>query len=680
MLEALFTESPVGLHLIDTELRVVRLNTGTAAMRDVSAEDLVGTRFIDTYRLADPAGVEALARGVLETGRPVRQRLVVVRPDPASARERFHEVSMFRLRDSRGKVLGLAISAVDVTERERTRARIGVLASVRESVGRTMDVAITCQELVDTLVPGFADVAVVEVVDAVARGDDPPLTPLPRGVPLLRTAFRSSSGDPDPPQAHPVGDVRSLPAPTPYTQALVNLRPRALVLSADLPWLVADPARAAAIRESGAHTLLTVPLTLRGTVLGLVSLYRTRQPEPYDDDDAALALELAEHTALCIDNARRYTREHAVAATVRRYLMPQRPTSHTALETAHVEVSAEGGGGWYDTIALSSARTALVVGHVSGQGINAIATMGQLRTVVRSLSGFDLEPDEMLARLNDVVGHVAAERAALPPDDPLHRETLTAGCLYAVYDPLTLTCTVAVAGTPGPVVALPDGTVTVPDVPIGPLLGSADSTPFATASFEAPSGSVLAFAGTPVLTPSPFGDPHLLQAAPAHAGRPLQDLCDDILYTLTAGTAPRDVTLLLARTRPFPAERSVTWRLPHDPTAAATARRHVRAALSTWNVHDDTAFDTDLIVSELVTNAVRYGSPPIELRLINDRTLTCEIRDTSLVAPRLRHARTADEGGRGLFIVARLAQAWGTRYTADDKTIWAEQTLPSPSL
>lgn len=80
-------------------------------------------------------------------------------------------------------------------------------------------------------------------------------------------------------------------------------------------------------------------------------------------------------------------------------------------------------------------------------------------------------------------------------------------------------------------------------------------------------------------------------------------------------------------------------------------------------------------MSELVTNAVRYGNPPLEMRMINDRALTCEVRDTSPAAPHLRHARTIDEGGRGLFIIAQLAQVWGTRYTADGKTIWTEQAL-----
>ncbi|MEU0392631.1 SpoIIE family protein phosphatase [Streptomyces sp. NPDC006208] len=676
LLDALFTQSPVGLHVLDTDLRVVRINTATQGMQGVHAEALIGRHFADAYGVAEPEETEALLRGVLATGIPVRERIVRAR-HPITQVEHYYAVSVFRLQDSRETILGVALAVVDVTEREKARARVRVLGAVRERVGRTLDVVVASEELVRALVPEFADVAIVEVVDAVVRGDDPPLSPLPRGTPLRRAGFRSA--DPHLPQTHPVGDVRSLPDPTPFTQALSDLRPRVLAVHPGLPWLAADPDRAKVIRASGAQSLLIAPLTLRGTVLGLISLYRTRQTEPYDDDDLDFALQLAEHTALCIDNARRYTREHTVASTVQRQLLPRRPAAHTALETAYVSTPSDGAGAWYDTISLSSARTALVVGEVAGQGIHTTAAMGQLRTVIRSLAGFDLESDELLARLNDTAAQLAAERASLPPGDPLHREALTASCVYAVYDPLTRTCTVASAGHLAPVVVHPDGSTVIPDVPTGPTLGNVGGTPFATTQFEIPDGSVLAFSSSPVLTQYLAGRSGLLHGASAGDGRPLQDVCDDILYSLPNGIGVHATALLLARTHPFPADRVASWPLDADPAAVAVARHHVCAQLTAWDVDDETAFNTELMVSELVTNAIRYGSPPLELRLINDRGLTCEVRDTSPAMPRLRHARTVDEGGRGLFIVAQLAHAWGTRYTAEGKTIWAEQVLPALS-
>ncbi|WP_371673290.1 SpoIIE family protein phosphatase [Streptomyces sp. NBC_00289] len=672
MLEALFTQSPIGLHLLDTDLRVVRINATTPAMRGVVLEDLVGRPARDVYAMVE-GDVEALLREVLDTGVPVQQRIMRARVDGIRPQERRFEVTALRLVDPDGWVLGVAVTSVDVTERERARARTVVLDAVRGKVGRILDPAVTGEELVEAVVPAFADIAVVEVVDAVIRGGDPPVAPAPTGTPVMRTAFRSTHARPQ--QAHPVGEVRRLPAPTPFTQALADLRPRVVPLHAAAPWLSADPPVAEAIRSAGAHSLLVVPLALRDAALGIVSLYRTGDSAPFDEADRELAVELASHTALCLDNARRYAREHTVAATVQRQLLPRRPVSHASLETAYLSVTGADPGSWYDTIALSGARTALVVGKVSGHGLNAAATMGQLRTVVRSLTAFDLPPDELLARLHGTAGHLAAERGHLPLGDALRRDVLTADCVYAVHDPVTGRCTMATAGRLGPLVVRPDHTVSLPASPGGPRLGTAEGAPFAAVDVEVPDGSVLVFTSDPVLTAYLAEAPGPLPSAPDYRDRPIQELCDALVYALPAGLGAGDAAVIVARTRAFSPDRFVAWPIDPDPAAVALARRRTARQLAAWDVDDETAFNTRLIVSELVTNAVRYGSPPLELRLIHDLTLTCEVRDTGSDAPLLRHAAGVDEGGRGLFITAQLAQAWGVRYTAPGKTIWTEQSL-----
>lgn len=422
------------------------------------------------------------------------------------------------------------------------------------------------------------------------------------------------------------------------------------------------------------------PLVLRGTALGVLSLIRAGGSDPYNEDDAGLAADVASHTALCIDNARRFTREYTIAATVQHQL-PRYPASHSTVETASLYMpGASGGGGWFDTIPLSGARTALVAGEVTGRGIQAAITMGQLRIVIRSLAALDLQPDELLARLNDTAVFLAAERAALHPSDPLHPQPFSASCVYAVYDPITRTCTFARAGHTAPVIIRPDNSTEVPDdCTPGPLLGSAEGPPFAATTTDLPHGSILALY-TPATLPTPPAEseiaPAPLRDVLAQPGRPLKDLRDDIRCTLRGKDRPGDAVLLLARTRPFPAHCLATWLLDHDPTAAATARQHTRRTLADWNVDEDTAYAAELIVSELITNAIRYGAPPLQLRLIKNRTLTCEVHDDAATSPRLRHARTVDEEGRGLFIVAQLAQRWGTRYTTEGKTVWSEQTLP----
>ncbi|MFD5542795.1 PP2C family protein-serine/threonine phosphatase [Streptomyces sp. NPDC127079] len=157
-------------------------------------------------------------------------------------------------------------------------------------------------------------------------------------------------------------------------------------------------------------------------MLGLLSLFRDQRSAGFDEKELALTLELAIHTALGIDNARRYTREHTIAAALQRHLLPPAPPSQTVIETAGLCVADDrGAGGWSNACALPGARTALVVGEVAGHGIHTAVTMGQLRTAMASLAALDLEPDELLARLDDATARLARECRALPPGDPYAR-------------------------------------------------------------------------------------------------------------------------------------------------------------------------------------------------------------------------------------------------------------------
>jgi PAS domain S-box-containing protein len=669
ILQALFAQSPVGLHVLDDQLRIVRMNTATRALRGAPVGRLVGQVFTEAYRLADPQEEETVARQVLESGEPSLNRLVRGMRVYGDERRSIYSVSYIRLENADGGVLGLVASAVDVTDRERALQRLSVLDEVRKKVGERLDVIAACEDLVDAVVPAFSGIAVVEVIEDVVRGEAPPLVPVDRDVPLRRAAFRGRV------TAYPVGDVRHLPYGTPFSRVLSDLRPRLLPIDEDTLWLAADPPRADAIKRSGVHSLIVAPLALRGEALGVVSFYRHDLEDPFEEEDLALAADVCAHAALCIDNARRFARERTIAATVQRRLLPQAPTGSTTVDFCHLHLPGpEGGGAWFDVITLAGARTALIVGDVAGQGMAAATTMGQLRTVIYSLAALDLEPDELLARLNDTAVRLAAERAALPTGDPLHREPLIAGCLIAVCDPVDLTITVVRAGLPEPVVVLPDGSSSTLCVPAGPLLASTGNAPFPATTADLPAGSLVAIStaglAEKVLAPSAA----LRSVLDDGADRPLGELCDTIAYALKEGGWPSEKLLLLARTRTLPEERILTCRLPDGPEAAPFARRTVRRRLATWNVEEETAFTTELIVSELVGNAVRYGSPPLTLRLIHDAMLTCEVSDTAPSGPHMRHARTVDETGRGLFIVATLATHWGTRFQTEGKTVWAQQS------
>ncbi|WP_328920340.1 SpoIIE family protein phosphatase [Streptomyces sp. NBC_00208] len=676
ILKAVFAHSPVGLHVLDSQLRVVRMSTATGGLHDAPVGHLLGKHFTEACELADPEEEAAVAQRVLESGVPVVNRIVRHIKAPGQPTRRIHSVSYFRLEDSHGDVVGLVASTVDVTERENAQNRLALLDAVRTRVGHRLSVMDVCRELVEAVVPAFAGIADVEVIEDVVGGEDPPLVPVHPEVPLRRAAFEGRIS------GHPVGVFRPLPvgvfcpppAGTPFSDVLCDLRPRLVSIEEDSSWLAADPARAEVIRQSGAHSLIVAPLALRDHALGVVSFYRHQQQDPFEEEDVAVASAVCAHAALCIDNARQFMREWIIARTVQRRLLPQPPAAHATVEVSPLHLPApEGGGAWYDAIALPGARTALIVGDVAGQGIAAAITMGLLRTAVHTLAALDLQPDELLARLSDTTARLVAARATLPLMDPLSREPLTADCIIAIYDPVELTCTIARAGLPEPVTVFPDGTSADLPVPPGPPLAETGNAPFPATTVDLREGSTLVM-GTAALADEVLAPSGLLRPLLDGAGTaPLPDLCDDIAHALAGDHRAGETLMLLARTKALPQDRVLTLPLPADPEAAPIARAAARRQLAAWGVDEETAFTTELIVSELVGNAVRYGAPPLQLRLIFERMLTCEVSDAATSAPQVKHARTIDETGRGLFIIASLAAEWGTRYQTQGKTVWAEQ-------
>ncbi|MGE7438507.1 MULTISPECIES: amino acid permease [Kitasatospora] len=386
------------------------------------------------------------------------------------------------------------------------------------------------------------------------------------------------------------------------------------------------------------------------------------------------------------------TREHTAALRLQRGLLPHRLPPLTGVETASRYVPADSragvGGDWFDVIPLSSTRVGLVVGDVLGHGLRAAATMGRLRTSVHVLARLDLAPDELLAHLDDVVGQTAEEQSA---EERAHGhgggrpgtggdEALGVTCLYAVYDPVSGWCSMARAGHSPPAVVDPaSGDVSYPGLPAGPALGLGGA-PFQSAEFQLPAGSLLALF-TDGLVQARDHDTdtglRLLAGVLTRYRRPLEELCDRTVAALLPGPVDDDAALLLVRTRMLGRHQVAVWELDSDPATVATARAAASGQLYEWGL-EELSFTTELIVSELVTNAIRYASAgPIHVRLIRDRSLVCEVSDTGHTSPHLRNAATDDEGGRGLFIIAQLTRRWGTRYTATGKTIWADQPLPS---
>ncbi|MFJ9814757.1 amino acid permease [Streptomyces sp. NPDC101151] len=377
------------------------------------------------------------------------------------------------------------------------------------------------------------------------------------------------------------------------------------------------------------------------------------------------------------------TRGHAVALKLQRSLLPRRLPRHAAVDAASRYLPADSGSGvggdWYDVIPLSGSRVGLVVGDVLGHGVRAAATMGRLRTGVRVLARLDLSPDELLSRLDDLVEQTAHERGA--GHGPGHRrpqadEALGVTCLYVVYNPVFGMCSLARAGDPVVAVVQPHtGVVDYPELPPGPPLG-VGGPPYQSTQLELPPGSLVALFTDGLLQAADEREGGLAQLSHVLAAdrSSLEELCDRAVATLLPGAVDVDATLLVVRTRMLDRNQFAQWELPPDPAVVATIRTAVSKQLRDWGL-DDLTFTSELIVSELVTNVIRYVGGPIRVRLIRDRNLICEVSDTGNTTPNLRHAASDDEGGRGLFIIAQMTHHWGTRYTPTGKTIWTEQDL-----
>ncbi len=568
----------------------------------------------------------------------------------------------------------VAVAVEDVTDREATAERLAILHDAQQEIGSTLDVAVTARELADVTVPRFADATTVDVLDETWRAGPEHRGAVSADHPLRRAAYRTRSGEELPVY---VGRLNTFTYPTPFTQSLADIRPRLISrLRQDEPWLAANPPFGDRLRTAGVHSMIVVPLTVHDAVLGLVVYYRNLRAEPFDENDLELARRLTDRAALSIDKARSYARERTVATALQRYLLPRRPQPVSAVEAAHLYIPGGAGSDWYDVIPLSGARVALVVGDLAGRGVEAAATMGQLRTSVRTLAALDLAPDELLERLDDTAKRLALDNAAAAPGTAVAASEFLASCLVLVYDPVSRRCTAARAGHPQPLAIDPDGELLPFEVPAGPHLGVGDAG-YESATVELAEGTVLALYTDGLVngrgrdSDASLGRLHHLLGQP---GSSLQELCDAAVYSLVPDRPGDDAVLLLARTHHLTDDNVAVWTFPADLSVVADARRLAGRQLVAWGL-EDMEYSTQLIVSELVTNAIRYGRGAVQLRMIRDRSLICEVSDHTTTSPHLRQARSTDEGGRGLFIVMQLSAGWGTRYLREGKTIWSEQPL-----
>ncbi len=664
VLEALFSQSPVSLCVYDPDLHLRRYNPAALGKQGIFSQQSLGLRPHEVWPDSNAQDFEVCMAEVLRSGVPHVGFEKRGHPPDDPDHEHVFSNSAFRLHDREGHILGLATTSVEITEQRVAEERIALLAEASTLIGTSLDVMRTGQQLADITVPRFADATAVDVLAPVIVGEEPdPSVADLRRIGLRHTGTARADSDT---RAHHV----RYPYPPSAAERLAD--PQPFRMKTVLP----DGAGEPLYRSGGqpAHALVA-PLCARGVVLGLVTFYRLGDGSSFSDFDVLTVRDLASRAALAIDNARRYLREHSAARTLQRNLLPRRFPQRSAVETAHYFAPTASRADWFDVIPVSSSRVVLVMGTTGEADVAGAAAIGRLGAAVQTLADMDLAADEVLARLHTLATRIAGERSA----DTEQRSSLSTetAFVYAVYDPVSSRLTLASAGHPLPVVTTPDGSAQAVELSRGVPLGAEDD--FAgSVEVDLPTGSTLAFY-TPTLEASDglAADdvPPILRAVILSVGEaPLEQLMNEAVAAL-AGASTQGA-LLLVRTRRLDEEDVVTWDLPSDPAVVGTARSLAARQLATWGL-DEASFVTEMVVSELVTNAIRYAQGPIRLRLIRDRVLTCEVSDGSTTAPHLRYARLGDEGGRGLYLVAQLTQRWGTRFSKTGKTIWTEQVIES---
>ncbi|MER5730760.1 SpoIIE family protein phosphatase [Streptomyces sp. NPDC002138] len=542
----LISQSPIGLAVIDTDLRYVAVNPALERINGLPASEHVGRNVREALPFLDAEAIEAAMREVLADGIPILDRESTGHTPADPDREHVWSVSFYRLEGSNGKVLGVATSVVDVSDRHRAtaeaagaRQRLALVADASLRIGTTLDLDQTARELAEVSVPELADVAAVDVLDSILHSRA--AVAVHEGAAVFRAlavaaAYPSEAvGAADPP-----GEVARYDADRLVTRCVNTGRPVRVphVDADDLIRIARSPEAARALAAAGLHSYLAVPLIARGEVLGSLDLKRLHNPEPFSADDEVLASELAARAAVCIDNARWYQQARNTALTLQRSLLPQEPPDPPGLEIAYryqpAQAADEVGGDWFDVIPLTDDKTALVVGDVMGSGISAAATMGQLRTATRTLAELDLDPAQVLRHLDRLA-------------DPMGQTITT--CVYAVYDPHHAQCLISNAGHLPPVLMRPGRPPELLELPTGIPLGVGD-VPFHTTTFDLHPGDQLVFYTDGLVETRDAAIDERLNALLALLAKPprsLEETCDMLLQALRHPGDHDDVALLIAR-------------------------------------------------------------------------------------------------------------------------------------
>ncbi|MEU6537435.1 SpoIIE family protein phosphatase [Streptomyces sp. NPDC047000] len=545
------SQAPSGLAVLDPELRYISVNPALARINGVSVADHLGRTVHEVLPRMDAEALDSAARQVMETGEPLLGRRIVGRTPADPDEDHVWSLSLYRLDDTHGTVLGVAASVTDVTEQHRTaveaetaRRRLALVADASARIGTTLDLDRTARELADVAVPELADMAAVDLLETIVQGRRRTLGPAEPATLKALAVRAGETGSGAPATGEPEGHTARYGPDRLVTECVRTGRPVLVerVGDTDLPRIAPTPEGAGELARAGVHSYLAVPLIARGEVLGALELARTRDPRPFGRDDQLLARELASRAAVQIDNARWYQNTRNAALTLQRSLLPGPPPATAGLEVASryqpAGTTTEVGGDWFDVIPLEDDRTALVVGDVMGSGIDAAATMGRLRTAADTLAPLRLAPEQLLGHLDRMVSGL---------------DQTIATCVYAVHDPRTGRCRIANAGHLPPVRVRPGRPPELLELPTGAPLG-VGGVAFVTTTVDLAVGDLLVlYTDGLVETRRDPLDARLdtLLALLDDPSRSLEDICDLLLRTLHEPDNEDDVAVLIARAVPL---------------------------------------------------------------------------------------------------------------------------------
>ncbi len=537
----------------------------------------------------------------------------------------------------------------------------------------TLDFSDLAKKMTAQLVPTFCTAAEVLVLESLIGENEVPTHGPDANVPVRRLHLRNDEENPAWNSAFPVGEILRYPPGSPYTRAIESGQPVLEHATADSAKKLAKSWRRNPVGGLLSDvSMLILPLIFRGTVLGLFCCFREAGSRRFDRYDAEMGMEFASRSAVFFNHATRYNREHATALTLQRAMLPTGLTYPSSVEVRHRYLPGselvEVGGDWYESIRLPGARVALVVGDVAGHGVRAAVTMGRLRTAIQTLAMLELPPAESLQQLDELMQNIG------------EREPHFATCAYAVYDGVTGEIELAVAGHLPPLLVHPDGRNEYLEVTPSPPLGIGNGV-VDTQVIGVSDGSLFVLY-TDGLVESRDRDISdgldRLQAAFGEGApeKDLEDLCKTALEGVYTDAKRDDIAVLIAKLRRIPEDHRLCFQLEPKLSAVRDARVMIRDPLKRWGLED--LIDTsELLVSELVTNAIKYANGEVLLRLILEPdSLVCEVHDSSPALPRVLQVDKDAENGRGLHVVSQMSSRWGARRTLTGKVVWCEQAVP----